>query len=103
MAFTVELQVDSAVLESLLIEPVSEACLPQEGHAAVFEHAGSLSRLAVFPAAQLDLHRIDAPLSKQVRQQQARRAGTDNAYLSTGAHQPLRRRLERVGRDVPAD
>ena len=85
MPLALELEVDPAVLQALVVEAGGEASRPQEGDAAVLKHAGPLACLAVRPAAQFDEHRVDAAQREQMRKQQARRAGADDAYLSSRA------------------
>ena len=82
----VELQVDATVLKTLAVEPGGKPGLAQQRDAAILEHARALPCLAVRPAADLDQHGVDAALREQVGEQEARRAGPDDAYLRASSH-----------------
>ncbi len=77
-----ELQVDPAVFEALGVHPVAETDGTEQFDRAGLEQASPLPRLAVGPAAVLHHDRVDAPQGQQVGEQQARRAGPDDADLS---------------------
>src|SRR5215472_14509613 len=74
VALAGELQVDAAVLESLLVKAVAEAGVAEQADGAILEDAGPLARLAVGPAAVLYDDRVDSAEREQVREQQAGRA-----------------------------
>src|SRR5579859_2437221 len=86
VALAGELQVDAAVLEALAVEATGQARLAEQPDAAVLEDARALPGLAIGAAADLHDHRLDAAERQEVRQQQPRRAGADDAYLR--AHVP---------------
>jgi len=77
-----ELQVDPAVFEALGVQPLAEADGAEQLDRAGLEQAGPLPRLAVGPAAVLHHDGVDATQRQQVREQQAGRAGADDADLS---------------------
>ena len=81
----VELQVDPAVLETLGVHPLAEADRAQQLDGARLEQSGPLPGLAVVPAAVLHHDRVDAAQGQQVGQQQAGRAGPDDADLGARA------------------
>jgi len=82
---TVELQVDPAVFEALGVHPPADANGAEQLDRAGLEQAGTLPCLTVGPAAVLYHDRVDAPQGQQVGEQQAGRAGPDDADLGTRA------------------
>jgi hypothetical protein len=80
---TFELQVDPAVFEAFGVHPGSEADGAEQLHGAGLEQPRPLPCLAVGPAPVLDHDRVDAAQGQQVRKQQPRWPGPDDAYLGT--------------------
>ena len=78
-----ELQVDTAVLETFGVHSHPEADRAEQLDRPGFEQPGPLSRLAVGPAAVLDHDRVDAAQRKQMGKEQAGRTGSDNTDLGT--------------------
>jgi len=79
--FPGELQVDPAVLQALGVEPLAQAGRAEQLDGARLEQPRPLPRLAVGAAAGLHDDRLDAAQGKQVGQQEAGRAGADDADL----------------------
>ena len=78
-----ELEVDAVVLEPLRVQPAPEADLAQQFHRGRFEHPGALPRLAVGAAPVLDHDGVDSGQGEQMGQEQAGRAGSDDADLGS--------------------
>jgi hypothetical protein len=76
-----ELQVDPAVFETFGIHPGPEADAAEQLHGAGLEQTGPLPCLAVGPAPVLDHDRVDTVPGQQVRKQQPRGPGPDDADL----------------------
>ena len=81
--FAGELKVDAVVLEPLRVEPAPEADLAEQLHGGRFEHPGALPRLAVGAAPVLDHDGVDPGQGEQVGEEQAGRAGPDDADLGS--------------------
>ncbi len=85
MPLALELEVDAAVFEPFGVHSLAEADGAEQFDRARLEQAGPLPRLAVGPAAVLDHDRVDSAQRQQVGQQQAGRAGLDDANLGARA------------------
>jgi hypothetical protein len=61
--------------------PLSHADFLQQVNRALFQHPGAHALFAIFPAASLDHHGLDALPMQQMRKHQPRRSRSDNSYL----------------------
>jgi hypothetical protein len=86
VALAREREVDPVVLQPLGVKPAPEPGIAQQLDSRRLQHARPLTRLAVSPAAGLHHARLDAVQGKQVRQEQARRACSDDADLRAFLH-----------------
>ena len=67
--------------------PLADAGLGQQVDRALLQHAGAHAVLDVVAVAALEDDRVDAGEMQQMRQQQARRTGADDAHLCSPLHQ----------------
>ena len=61
--------------------PLARADFLQQINRALLQHACAHAFFAIFPAASLDHHRLDALPMQQVREHQPRGSRSDNSYL----------------------
>ena len=83
MPAAAEAQLDAVMLETFADETLAHARAFEELHGTMFEHAGAHAMLDVVAASILYDHGFHTMQMEQVGQQQTRRAGADDPYLST--------------------
>jgi len=81
VALARELQMDSAVRDSLGIHPLADACVAQQLGDPVLEHAGADPLLAILAAAGFEDDGLDPLQLEQTSERQTGGTGTDNADL----------------------
>ncbi len=101
MARAAETKFDPVVDEALASQPLADARLQQQVHAALLEHAGANAVLDVVTAAALDDHRLDALPVQKVREQQPRGPRADDADLCAQLQRIRRVRRRSVRRRGP--
>ena len=89
MPLAVELELDPVVDDPLALHPLAHARLDQQVGDTLLENSRSDPRLDVLAAPVLEHDRVDPLQVEEVREHEARRAGTDDADLC--AHQPSSR------------
>src|SRR5207237_1751824 len=80
-----EAQIDAVVHEAFALHALADAGRLQQVDGALLEHAGADRRPDLLAAAQLEHHGVDSLQVQQVRKQEPRRSGADDA--NSRAHQ----------------
>jgi hypothetical protein len=83
MPAAVEAQFDSVMHQAFAPHPLAGARFVEQIHRALFQNPGADSRFHVLARLSLDYKGVDALQVEQVRENQARRSGSDDADLRT--------------------
>ena len=81
MPLAAEAQLDAVVDDALAVEPLAEPHPPQQVDRALLQHAGAHALLDVLARAGLEDHVVDPGLVQELPEDEAGRAGADDADL----------------------
>ena len=76
-----EAQLDAVVDEALALQALADAEVDQRVDGALLQHARAHALLDVFAAAVLEQHAVDGLAAQQLGEDEAGRAGADDAHL----------------------
>src|SRR5262249_34961251 len=84
-------QPDAVVDAALALHPPADAAFDEQVRRALLQHASADGGLDLLAAAAFEHHGLDAVQVQQMREQQARRPGPDDAHLRTHGRTPTAR------------